>query len=228
MKKIIFTIMLSLILVLAGCADVTNTVKVDKKGEATISFDVDISTVAGIFASGYSNELEAKLKEAGFTVDKKSNTSYHIEKKLDKNETTKSNMKPEDYGVKITNTKSFFTQKIKVDADIDIEKIWKKEVADVAFPKEVLSQIDYTFILDLPVSTIGDNNAKSVDGGKLTWDVPLDKKSEMYFEVTVPNVKNIAIVGGILVIAIIGLVIYLIRKHRKKKNDYNKKSESVS
>lgn len=217
MKKIIFTIMLSLILVLAGCADVTNTVKVDKKGEATISFDVDISTVAGIFASGYSNELEAKLKEAGFTVDKKSNTSYHIEKKLDKNETTKSNMKPEDYGVKITNIKSFFTQKIKVDADIDIEKIWKKEVADVAFPKEVLSQIDYTFILDLPVSTIGDNNAKSVDGGKLTWDVPLDKKSEMYFEVTVPNVKNIAIVGGILVIAIIGLVIYLIRKHWKKK-----------
>ncbi|MBS9366439.1 protein with hydrophobic anchor [Listeria welshimeri] len=217
MKKIIFTIMLSLILVLAGCADVTNTVKVDKKGETTISFDVDISTVAGIFASGYSNELEAKLKEAGFTVDKKSNTSYHIEKKLDKNETAKSNMKPEDYGVKITNTKSFFTQKIKVDADIDIEKIWKKEVADVAFPKEVLSQIDYTFILDLPVSTIGDNNAKSVDGGKLTWDVPLDKKSEMYFEVTVPNVKNIAIVGGILVIAIIGLVIYLIRKHRKKK-----------
>lgn len=217
MKKIIFTIMLSLILVLAGCADVTNTVKVDKKGEATISFDVDISTVAGIFASGYSNELEAKLKEAGFTVDKKSNTSYHIEKKLDKNETAKSNMKPEDYGVKITNTKSFFTQKIKVDADIDIEKIWKKEVADVAFPKEVLSQIDYTFILDLPVSTIGDNNAKSVDGGKLTWDVPLDKKSEMYFEVTVPNVKNIVIVGGILVIAIIGLVIYLIRKHRKKK-----------
>lgn len=217
MKKIIFTIMLSLILVLAGCADVTNTVKVDKKGEATISFDVDISTVAGIFASGYSNELEAKLKEAGFTVDKISNTSYHIEKKLDKNETAKSNMKPEDYGVKITNTKSFFTQKIKVDADIDIEKIWKKEVADVAFPKEVLSQIDYTFILDLPVSTIGDNNAKSVDGGKLTWDVPLDKKSEMYFEVTVPNVKNIAIVGGILVIAIIGLVIYLIRKHRKKK-----------
>ncbi|MBF2464304.1 protein with hydrophobic anchor [Listeria welshimeri] len=217
MKKIIFTIMLSLILVLAGCADVTNTVKVDKKGEATISFDVDISTVAGIFASGYSNELEAKLKEAGFTVDKKSNTSYHIEKKLDKNETAKSNMEPEDYGVKITNTKSFFTQKIKVDADIDIEKIWKKEVADVAFPKEVLSQIDYTFILDLPVSTIGDNNAKSVDGGKLTWDVPLDKKSEMYFEVTVPNVKNLAIVGGILVIAIIGLVIYLIRKHRKKK-----------
>ncbi|MBC2081197.1 protein with hydrophobic anchor [Listeria welshimeri] len=217
MKKIIFTIMLSLILVLAGCADVTNTVKVDKKGEATISFDVDISTVAGIFASGYSNELEAKLKEAGFTVDKKSNTSYHIEKKLDKNETAKSNMEPEDYGVKITNTKSFFTQKIKVDADIDIEKIWKKEVADVAFPKEVLSQIDYTFILDLPVSTIGDNNAKSVDGGKLTWDVPLDKKSKMYFEVTVPNVKNIAIIGGILVIAIIGLVIYLIRKHRKKK-----------
>lgn len=48
MKKIIFTVVLSLVLVLAGCADVTNTVKVDKKGEATISFDVDISTVAGI------------------------------------------------------------------------------------------------------------------------------------------------------------------------------------
>ncbi|HDI0340623.1 TPA: protein with hydrophobic anchor [Listeria innocua] len=217
MKKIIFTLLLSLVLVLAGCANVTNTVKVDKKGEAMISFDIDISSVAGIFASSYSDQMEVKLKEAGFTVDKKSNTSYHIEKKLAKNETTKSDMKPEDFGVKITNTKSFFTQKIKVDVNIDIEKIWKKEVADVPFPKEILSQIDYTFILDLPVSSIGDNNAKSVDGGKLTWDVPLDQKSEMYFEVTVPNVKNIAIVGGILLIAIIGLLIYLIRKHRKKK-----------
>ncbi|EFR94539.1 protein with hydrophobic anchor [Listeria innocua] len=217
MKKIIFTLLLSLVLVLAGCANVTNTVKVDKKGEAMISFDIDISSVAGIFASSYSHQVEAKLKEAGFTVDKKSNTSYYIEKKLAKDETTKSDMKPEDFGVKITNTKSFFTQKIKVDANIDIEKIWKKEVADVPFPKEILSQIDYTFILDLPVSSIGDNNAKSVDGGKLTWDVPLDKKSEMYFEVTVPNVKNIVIIGGILLVAIIGLLIYLIRKHRKKK-----------
>ncbi|MBC1549214.1 protein with hydrophobic anchor [Listeria sp. FSL L7-1434] len=217
MKKIIFTVVLSLVLVLAGCADVTNTVKVDKKGEATISFDVDISTVAGIFASSYSDEMVAKLQEAGFTVDKKSNTSYHIEKKLDKNDTMNSDMKPEDFGVKITNTKSFFTQKIKVDADIDIEKIWKKEVADVAFPKDILSQVNYTFVLDLPISTIGDNNAKSVDGGKLTWDVPLDKKSELYFEVTVPNVKNIAIVGGILLVAIIGLLIFLIRRHRKKK-----------
>ncbi|MBC1567683.1 protein with hydrophobic anchor [Listeria sp. FSL L7-1425] len=217
MKKIIFTVVLSLVLVLAGCADVTNTVKVDKKGEATISFDVDISTVAGIFASSYSDEMVAKLQEADFTVDKKSNTSYHIEKKLDKNDTMNSDMKPEDFGVKITNTKSFFTQKIKVDADIDIEKIWKKEVADVAFPKDILSQVNYTFVLDLPISTIGDNNAKSVDGGKLTWDVPLDKKSELYFEVTVPNVKNIAIVGGILLVAIIGLLIYLIRRHRKKK-----------
>ncbi|MBC1385001.1 protein with hydrophobic anchor [Listeria innocua] len=217
MKKIIFTLLLSFVLALAGCANVTNTVKVDKKGETMISFDIDISSVAGIFASGYSDQLEAKLKEAGFTVDKKSNTSYHIEKKLAKTETTKSDMKPEDFGVKITNTKSFFTQKIKVDANIDIEKIWKKEVADVPFPKEILSQIDYTFILDLPVSSIGDNNAKSVDGGKLTWDVPLDKKSEMYFEVTVPNVKNIVIIGGILLVAIIGLLIYLIRKHRKKK-----------
>ncbi|MBC2182606.1 protein with hydrophobic anchor [Listeria sp. FSL L7-0233] len=217
MKKIIFTVVLSLVLVLAGCADVTNTVKVNKKGEATISFDVDISTVAGIFASSYSDEMVAKLQEAGFTVDKKSNTSYHIEKKLDKNDTMNSDMKPEDFGVKITNTKSFFTQKIKVDADIDIEKIWKKEVADVAFPKDILSQVNYTFVLDLPISTIGDNNAKSVDGGKLTWDVPLDKKSELYFEVTVPNVKNIAIVGGILLVAIIGLLIFLIRRHRKKK-----------
>lgn len=33
MKKIIFAVVLSLVLILAGCADVTNTVKVDKKGE---------------------------------------------------------------------------------------------------------------------------------------------------------------------------------------------------
>lgn len=71
----------------------------------------------------------------------------------------------------------------------------EKEVADVPFPKEILSQVDYTFILDLPISSIGENNAKSVDGGS-SLGMCLYKKSEMYFEVTVPNVKNIAIVGG--------------------------------
>ncbi|CAM2361961.1 hypothetical protein LISE100100_04740 [Listeria seeligeri] len=216
MKKIIFTAIVSLVLLLSGCADVTNTVKVDKKGDATISFDIDISSVAGIFASSYSEEALTKLEDAGFKVDKKSNTSYHIEKKLEQS-STKSDMKPEDFGVKITNTKSFFTQKVRIDANIDPEKIWKKEVADVPFPKEILDQINYTLILDLPVSTIGDNNAKSVDGGKLTWDVPLAEKSEMYFEVTLPNVKNIAIVGGVLLVGVIVLIIYLVRKHRKKK-----------
>ncbi|MBC2046033.1 protein with hydrophobic anchor [Listeria seeligeri] len=216
MKKIIFTTIVGLVLLLSGCADVTNTVKVDKKGDATISFDIDISSVAGIFASSYSEEALTKLEDAGFKVDKKSNTSYHIEKKLEQS-STKSDMKPEDFGVKITNTKSFFTQKVRIDANIDPEKIWKKEVADVPFPKEILAQINYTLILDLPVSTIGDNNAKSVDGGKLTWDVPLAEKSEMYFDVTLPNVKNIAIVGGVLLVGVIVLIIYLVRKHRKKK-----------
>lgn len=216
MKKIIFTTIVSLVLLLSGCADVTNTVKVDKKGDATISFDIDISSVAGIFASSYSEEALTKLEDAGFKVDKKSNTSYHIEKKLEKS-STKSDMKLEDFGVKITNTKSFFTQKVRIDANIDPEKIWKKEVADVPFPKEVLDQINYTLILDLPVSTIGDNNAKSVDGGKLTWDVPLAEKSEMYFEITLPNVKNIAIVGGVILVGVIVLIVYLVRKHRKKK-----------
>ncbi len=206
---------LSLVLLLSGCADVTNTVKVDKKGDATISFDIDISSVAGIFASTYSDEAFTKLKDAGFKVEKKSDTSYHIEKKLEKSE-TKTDMKPEDFGVKITNTKSFFTQKVRIDANIDLEKIWKQQVADVPFPKEILDKIDYTLILDLPISTIGDNNAKSVTGGKLTWDVPLAEKSELYFDVTLPNVKNIAIVGGIVLIAGIILIIYLVRKHRKK------------
>lgn len=45
-------------------------------------------------------------------------------------------MKPEDFGVKITNSKSFFTQKIKVDADIDIEKIWKKKWRMFRFQKK--------------------------------------------------------------------------------------------
>ncbi|AIS62080.1 DUF3153 domain-containing protein [Listeria ivanovii] len=216
MKKIIFTVIFSLVLLLSGCADVTNTVKVDKKGDATISFDIDISSVAGVFASTYSDEALIKLKDAGFKVDKRSDTSYHIEKKLEKSE-TKTDMKPEDFGVKITNTKSFFTQKVRIDAKFDPEKIWKQQVADVPFPKEILNKIDYTLILDLPISTIGDNNAKSVTGGKLMWDVPLAEKSELYFDVTLPNVKNIAIVGGIVLIAVIVLIIYLVRKHRKKK-----------
>lgn len=108
MKKIIFVVVLSLVLIFVGCVDVINIVKVDKKGEVIIFFDIDIFFVVGIFVLSYLDEVEVKLKEVGFIVDKKLNISYYIEKKLDKNEIMKSDMKLEDFGVKIINSKSFF------------------------------------------------------------------------------------------------------------------------
>ncbi|WP_088825403.1 DUF3153 domain-containing protein [Listeria goaensis] len=211
-------ILMSTALLLTGCADVVNTVKVNKDGTADLNFDVTLGTTAGLLAGPAIKELTPKLEDAGFTIKKPSQNQFSIHKKIEKS-AKKVDFKAEakKYGVKFQETDGFFMKKIRLDATLDIPKILKEQQLGEKVPTALLSQVDYTLVLDFPIDTIGANNADEKDGGKLTWHIPLEQKNQLYFEIEIPNVKNIAITAGIVFILLIVGIVLLIKRRKKRK-----------
>ncbi len=209
---------MSTMLLLTGCADVINTVKINKDGTTDLNFDVGLGATAGFLAGPAIKELTPKLKDAGFTVKKISQNQFSIHKKIEKS-AKKMDFKEEatKYGVKFQEKDGFFMKKIRLDAAFDVPEILKEQQLGEKIPAALLAQVDYTLILDFPIDTIGANNADEKDGGKLTWHIPLEQKNHLYFEIDVPNVKNIAITAGTVLILLIAGFIVLIRRRKKRK-----------
>ncbi|EUJ59249.1 hypothetical protein [Listeria fleischmannii] len=111
MKRLLILLM-SMTLLLTGCADVVNTVKVNKDGTADLNFDIKLGTAVGLFAGPVISELEPKLGEAGFTIKKTTQNQFSIHKKLEKpTEQADLNAEANQYGVKVKETDGFFNEK---------------------------------------------------------------------------------------------------------------------
>ncbi|MHC5279213.1 protein with hydrophobic anchor [Listeria kieliensis] len=215
----ILVLWLALVVFLAGCASVTNTVKVNRDRSAELTFDIKLSNFAGLFSERVSEEIQAKLEKQGFLVQKKSYTHFLVRKKVEKmDEKAISKKELAKYGIKIQEKRGFFMNRYQVEANLDVPKlIGDFGGSDLAISEKLLAQIDYTFVLDLPISHVRDSNADQADGGKLTWKVPLDQKNKLFVEVGIPNVLHIAILAGILVLLLVGIIFMVIRKQRKKR-----------
>ncbi|WP_163651894.1 protein with hydrophobic anchor [Listeria sp. PSOL-1] len=216
MKKYIISILVVCLAFVAGCANITNTVKVNKNGTADINFDVNFDGTAAFLADSIMNKAVPQFKDQGFKVKKVSSTEYQFSRHIKQTTGGKNtNQLAKEYGINYKETKGFFFDKVRLDGTVDMPKLLKQYSGDAAIPNNILSQVNYTLVLDLPISGIGKNNADKVSGGKLTWKVPLTEKKPLFFEINVPNVKNIAIVGGIVLILAVALIIWLVRRKRK-------------
>ncbi|MHC5252564.1 protein with hydrophobic anchor [Listeria kieliensis] len=215
----ILVLWLALVVFLAGCASVTNTVKVNRDRSAELTFDIKLSNFAGLFSERVSEDIQAKLEKQGFSIQKKSYTHFLVRKKVEKmDEKAISKKELAKYGIKIQEKRGFFMNRYQVEANLDVPKlIGDFGGSDLAISEKLLAQIDYTFVLDLPISHVRDSNADQADGGKLTWKVPLDQKNKLFVEVGIPNVLHIAILAGILVLLLVGIIFMVIRKQRKKR-----------
>lgn len=217
--RILVLWLLVLVVFLAGCASVTNTVKVNRDRSAELTFDIKLSKLAGLFSEQVSGDIQAKLKEQGFSVKKESTTHFLVRKKVkEMDQQALSKQELAKYGVKIREKRGFFMTSYRVEANLDIPKlIGELGSGEIPIPEKVLAQIDYTFVLDLPISQVQDSNADREDGGQLTWKVPLDQKNKLFVEVGVPNVLNIAIFAGILLIVLAGIIFVVVRKRKNKR-----------
>ena len=82
--------------------------------------------------------------------------------------------------------------------------------------KKYLEGLEISFNLELPNKAVS-NNATSVDGNKLTWDLTKFDKDAIEFEFKMTNTNNVIIlVGGICaaVVIIAGVVVLVLKKKK--------------
>ncbi|WP_239255674.1 protein with hydrophobic anchor [Listeria ilorinensis] len=220
MKKFLFPLVLTVLLILGGCGTVKNTVKINLDGTTDLRFDIQIGAAGAVLLEPFANQLTGELEAQGFDVTEKENGHYLFDKtfKPDPNkQTTDFKKKAAQYGLNFQEEKGFLFDTYHVKAHVDVPEWLSGTSYGEKISSKLLRQIDYMFVLDLPISTVKDSNADQVHGGKLTWHVPLDKPTVLYFDLTVPNVRNIAITGSVAVILVTVLVMWLIRRRKRRR-----------
>ncbi|WP_099221529.1 DUF3153 domain-containing protein [Listeria costaricensis] len=221
MKKWLMPLILVALLALGGCGKVTNTVKIDLDGTTDLRFDIQVGTAGAALVEPFLDQLTEKLEAQGFHVTEKGSGHYTLDKTFKPDKTQKPSdyeKKAAQYGLNYQEEKGFFFNTYHVQANVDVPQWLSGTPYGEKISSKLLKQVDYTFILELPISTVTDSNADQTDGGKLTWHVPLDKPTTLYFDLAVPNIRNIAITAGIVLAFLILLIVWLVRKRRHRRN----------
>ncbi|WP_050632327.1 LppM family (lipo)protein [Bacillus andreraoultii] len=216
MKKKLFVLLLSLFL-LSGCVKADIGVKVNENGSVDTSVLMGIDKGVYGMIEGTSDdpiaEMKTDLEDEGFKIEDYETDKY----KGMKAKKTFKNI--DDFSLdSATATDSPFD--IKIDKGLFSTKYTVKgsfagEGGEISSEEQAMyNQFDLTFTLQLP-GKIGDNNAKKVEGNKLTWDLSLNKTTEIKAESTKTNTVTAVISVALLIIIVIGIGYIIFKKKRK-------------
>ncbi|MFC9709460.1 hypothetical protein ACFTRD_15060 [Paenibacillus sp. NPDC056933] len=80
----------------------------------------------------------------------------------------------------------------------------------------LVQDIPIEFRLTMPFDLYGSNNAATQDGDTLTWYSTLDNLQPMELEMFVPNIRNISITIGVVILVALLVVLLYIRFRKKQ------------
>lgn len=215
--------LLSLIMILlTGCVKVETNFKVNSNnsGDLTLVYALD-KQLANTETKNQIETMKNEARDQGYKVSGYSSEKY-FGVKIKKHYGNLKNIKAPSgntdlFEIDIKEDKRFFKTKYDVKSVFDFEDIIETE-EDEIITKEledsILSQLDLTFNLELPVKA-GKNNATEIkDNGKnLYWSFIPGIKNYVEVEFTKTNYLNITLVfAGVLLI--VGFLLF-IRKKRK-------------
>ncbi|MBW7458173.1 hypothetical protein ACFOLF_18670 [Paenibacillus sepulcri] len=224
------------IALLAGCANGSAHVSLRKDGSADLDMKVTLKESTQKLVGGKLGEmLQAKAEELGIdyeTREQGTGTDYLLHKSFGSLQEGIKQWNFADQQNIVKTTKHFFYTRVEIRLTVDIGKyldplIRNQDLLKVpdTLIKLALSQLNLDFLLTLPISTFGNNNADQVDGHTMKWDLSMTKPTEIQFAFLIPNIKHILIGAGILLVAAVVLVILLIRRITSRKR--RKKAMSV-
>ncbi|KGP72845.1 LppM family (lipo)protein [Pontibacillus yanchengensis] len=225
MKRKVLALLLafSLVAILTGCADGTAHVYVNKDGSMDVNVDFILPQQAQmVINESMENRMKEAFQEQGFSFEKQPSDEglhYHAEQSLTAEE-LQNHSNSENEFISLEEKDQFFTTTYTVDGEVNLAKSYESMLEDIdsSLPIDlmntVLNQFDLEFKLTLPMDVIEEHNATKKDGNTLTWDISLTEATPIYFKATVPNIKNIAMVGVGLIV-ILGLAIWLVRRKRR-------------
>ncbi|MDO7907291.1 DUF3153 domain-containing protein [Paenibacillus sp. JX-17] len=222
-----------LLLTLSACArgEAHATVHVNGSVDLDLSFSMSDSALQAVGMSKLPDNLFTGMKNEGFQVepydqDGRIGFNAHNKYEIDRKSAQNKPQLPEGMTFDMTNTPHFFTTTRHVTVTADLLRMTPASASEVReklnsmnfIAKRLLeNQLQMDFKLTLPVKP-GENNADATeDGGKtLVWHISALNENTLELSVNTPNIRNIAITGGIVLLLIIIAVIIWIRSRRRK------------
>ena len=222
-------IMLMLVLLLTGCAQGTAHVTVKKDGSLDLAFSLILDARAEKLVSGKVEDLlSERLAAAGIelkkTVSGKS-TEYQFHKSYASMEELKNSSSGFDIAdAEVGQTHRWLYTKYDVVAQPKLNA-YSDEIIDgigsLNVPKSLVRLLMGSFSVDfkltIPYDLYGANNAAEQDGNTLTWHVSLADSEPIRLAVYVPDIRNIAITAGVILLILAVLLTWFIRKRKLKR-----------
>lgn len=241
-KLLVPAFALILIFTLTGCIKMRTHVTFNKDGSSDVDFTIaaekmslDLAIQSGLMADPFP-DLKKEFQDSGFTVSDYTEGKLtglraitHVEDSnelikaltvLDEGENSSGNMFSNlAGGLKVK--KSWFSTKYTLDSTIDTSFDGMGDLGSIM----ANNMVDFSIAVTLPVKP-NSTNATTVsdDGRTLEWQIAMDTENHLTAEVTVPNVKNIAVTAGGLIVLII---ILILATRRKKPEPIAIKSEQA-
>lgn len=215
-------------LLLGGCASGTAHVTVKKNGSLELAFSMLLSARAESLAGGKLEEvLRDKLAAAGIELDKSQSgkaTEYKFFKTYKSFEELQKNAGSLDIidtevaqADKWLYTRYEVTARPKLNAYTDeiIDSMGSLNVPE-SLVRLMLQNLAVNFKLTLPYNLYGPNNADTQEGNTLTWRISMADTEPVRLVVYVPQVQNIAIAGGGLVLLLGAAAVWYVRVRKSR------------
>lgn len=223
-KKICLTtaFMVSMLLLLAGCASGTAHMTVKKDGSITLAFSLLLEARAESLVGGKLEDvLAGRLEAAGIHLNKSQNgtvTDYQFLKAYDSLEDMQSQAGSLDIvDTQVETADKWLYTRYEIEARPKLNT-YSDEIMDgigtLSVPEPLvrllMQSLAADFKLTLPYDLYGANNADAREGSTLTWRITLADTEPLRMVVYVPDIKNMLITGGgavlILAAAVIGFI----------------------
>ncbi|AIQ49246.1 hypothetical protein R70723_27595 [Paenibacillus sp. FSL R7-0273] len=219
-------LILSVLLLVTGCASGTAHVTVKKNGSLELAFSMLLSARAESLAGGKLGEvLTDRLAAAGIELDK-SQSGKSTEYKFFKTYQSFEELQQNAGSLDIIETevaqadKWLYTRyevaaqpKLNAYTDQIIDGIGSLNVPE-SLVRLMLQNLAVNFKLTLPYNVYGPNNADSQEGNTLTWRISMADTEPVRLVVYVPQVQNIAIAAGGLVLIIGAAAVWFVRARK--------------
>ncbi|ASA24027.1 hypothetical protein [Paenibacillus donghaensis] len=231
MIKKLYTLLglLSLLVLLAGCASGGAHVTVHRNGSIDLAVNLQLDSRAESLISGtLEDKLTSSLSDAGIELKKTkdgNSAQYQFMKSyasFEEIRATSGNWDVVDTTVE-TADRWLFTRydvqaqpKLKTYADNLMDTIGTPGLSK-PLVRLLMANLTFDFKLTLPLDLIGDNNAAVDEGRTVAWNISLADTDPVQLVVYVPNIKNIVITLSILAVGMVAIILWIIRVKRRNK-----------
>lgn len=228
-RRYFVVLMISMLVLLTGCASGTAHMTVKKDGSLELAFSILLDSRAEAMVGGKLEEvLTTRLEAAGIELKKTQNgksTEYQFLKAYASLQDLQANAgKLDIVDAQVEQVNNWLYTKYDVVAQPKLNA-YSDEIIDgigsLSVPKSLvrmlLQNLAVDFKLTLPYDLYGANNAAKQDGNTLTWHITMADSQPLEMVVYVPNVRNIVIAGGGVVLILAVAIIWFIRARKARK-----------